>query len=401
MNEPNIPAVATTSQLCCRICNLNFLKKEEVGNHKLEAHPQLYFCSTCGLHFQEMNALRKHVDELHSLPKDVCLPPQASLSPVRSSTDNSAFFNNEARPRLYHCSTCGLDFKKKKVLRKHVDKLHSLSENVCPPLQAPLSPVHCSTDDSNFVKEEVCPQQHRCSACGLDFKKKKALRKHLDKPHPLLGEVCKPSKAALPPVRCHICDFASSEKEVLRKHKSESHPQCKHCTSKFLGLEELRSHQQETSHLYCPECDIYFLENDNHVTHVRNLQHATQYHCCDCDREYGTQELLANHCCNCDIVLRSQKKAARHPAKCPNLPQKCETGNEKRKPSRHIPCPAGGKCSKKFATPSALLNHLESGCCRSGMTRATMAELVIANDTNRYITSTDTAYSPAQESTRY
>ncbi|RAL67795.1 hypothetical protein DID88_008522 [Monilinia fructigena] len=56
---------------------------------------------------------------------------------------------------------------------------------------------------------------------------------------------------------------------------------------------------------------------------------------------------------------------------------------------RNIPCPTGGKCNKKFAMPSALLNHLESGCCRSGMTRVKMHLLVFAHDPNRYITSVE------------
>ncbi|KAB8297613.1 hypothetical protein EYC80_001421 [Monilinia laxa] len=56
---------------------------------------------------------------------------------------------------------------------------------------------------------------------------------------------------------------------------------------------------------------------------------------------------------------------------------------------RNIPCPTGGKCNKKFAMPSALLNHLESGCCRSGMTRAKIHLLVFAHDPNRYITSVE------------
>jgi len=59
------------------------------------------------------------------------------------------------------------------------------------------------------------------------------------------------------------------------------------------------------------------------------------------------------------------------------------------RPPRHIHCPTGGKCNKKFATPSALLNHLESGCCSSGMTRAKIHHLVLAHDSNRYITSVE------------
>ncbi|KAH6680914.1 hypothetical protein B0J14DRAFT_579637 [Halenospora varia] len=281
------------------------------------------------------------------------------------------------------CDKCNLTFSEKKALRKH--------------------------------KREVHPPSLRCTKCNLAFSKKKVLRKHKREVHP-------------PSFRCTECNLAFSKKKARFEHIREVHPKCKHCKKRLLGLEELRIHQQETGHFYCLECDIYFLGNDEHIAHVRNIQHTTQYHCCDCDREYTGQESLNHHCCDCDKVFISRRCLTKHftkrthirnttilePQLDSNLSQKCEVCNEefpskktlrkhlpsKHKAPRHIPCPVSGKCSKKFATPSALLNHLESGCCRSGMTRAKMAELVFAHDLNHYITSIDAACTPVQESAR-
>ncbi|KAH8674375.1 hypothetical protein BGZ60DRAFT_483840 [Tricladium varicosporioides] len=307
------------------------------------------------------------------------------------------------------CAECKLTFSGKKALRKHKRAAH-------------LPSLHCTECILVFTgkkalrkhKQAAHPPSFHCTECTLAFTGKKALRKHRLKVHLLQFQ-------------CTECDLVFSEKELRLEHIREVHPRCKYCKKRFLGLEELRSHQQQTSHLYCSGCNIYFPDNGEHIAHVRNVQHTTQYHCCDCDREHTSQESLNNHCCKCDKVFKSQKRLKQHftslthirnatalePQLDSNLSHRCETCNmgfpsqkmrrkhisSKHKPARHISCPVGGTCSKKFATPSALLNHLESGCCSSGMTRAKMTELVFAHDPNRYITSIDATCTPAQEST--
>ncbi|KAL2070080.1 hypothetical protein VTL71DRAFT_14760 [Oculimacula yallundae] len=167
-------------------------------------------------------------------------------------------------------------------------------------------------------------------------------------------------------------------------------------------------------------CDIYFPSLRKHLTHVRSIAHTTPHHCCDCDREYTSPETLSYHCCDCDEVLRNQRFFQRHfstkkhlrkvgaPVSSessrilPHKYNKCSKCDEtfltkkqlkshmsSHRPARNIPCPTGGGCRKKFAQASGLLNHLESGCCASGITRAKMHQLVFAHDPNRYITSVE------------
>jgi uncharacterized Zn-finger protein len=102
------------------------------------------------------------------------------------------------------------------------------------------------------------------------------------------------------------------------------------------------------------------------------------YHCCDCDEVLRNQKFLRRHFSGKKHIRKVGAPASR--SSC-NLPHKCnecdETFHRKKqlkghmsshRPPRNIPCPTGGKCNKKFAIPSALLNHLESGCCSSGIT---------------------------------
>ncbi|KAH7386391.1 hypothetical protein BKA64DRAFT_142527 [Cadophora sp. MPI-SDFR-AT-0126] len=232
----------------------------------------------------------------------------------------------------------------------------------------------------------------------------------------IINPLIVPASATTKSFSCPTCSLQFPDRKTALKHRWDEHPKCKQCKERFLGLAELQSHRQITEHCYCRECDIYFPNLGEHLTHARTTTHTTPHHCCDCDREYTNQETLSYHCCDCDESLRNQKLFRRHfsgkkhirkvglptSSSSRNLLYKCnkchEAFNHKKQlkghkpshePPRCIPCPAGEECHKKFAMPSALLNHLESGCCSSGMTRAKMHQLVFAHDRNRYITSVE------------
>lgn len=223
-----------------------------------------------------------------------------------------------------------------------------------------------------------------------------------------------PAAATANSFRCPRCSLRFSTKKTAHKHNQKEHPKCRQCNKRFLSLAGLQNHQQIADHCYCRECDIYFPSLEKHLTHVRSITHTTPHHCCDCGREYTNQETLSYHCCDCDKVLQKQRFLRKHREKhirrvgdpvsgiSRNLPHMCNECDESfhhkkqlrehmssHRPPRNIPCPTGGTCNKKFAIPSALLNHLESGCCSSGMTRAKMHQLVFAHDPNHYITSAE------------
>ncbi|KAF4622693.1 hypothetical protein G7Y89_g14333 [Cudoniella acicularis] len=428
----NMPAKAPKGPPCCQKCNITFSVKKELRRHRESVHQPPIQCPSCELTFVGKTAHRKHKWEAHP-PSVRC--PECDLLFVKSTYRQHRM---DAHPSSTHCVECALSFPGMNEYLEHRREAHP-------------SPYHCVECALTFPgmneqlehKRQAHQPIYRCSKCNITFPDKKARRKHKRKLHPPVPRCFKcnlifPDKKASrehkrkvhPPVlRCFNCDLKFSDKVVRREHKRQMHPQCKYCMVRLVGQEGLKSHQQITGHVYCLECDIPFQTMKEHTFHVRNLQHVVQYHCCDCDREYPSQEALDYHCCDCDGTYRSQELLSKHfkstshilnaalPKPLDNnpLPHTCGNCNEgfrtakrlkkhmlsKHKPPRNIPCPVGGKCIKKFATPSALLNHLESGSCRSGMTRAKMTELVFAHDQNRYITSIDAASSPIQESTKY
>ena len=55
------------------------------------------------------------------------------------------------------------------------------------------------------------------------------------------------------------------------------------------------------------------------------------------------------------------------------------------RPLGKIACTGGKGCKRQFTSPSALVHHLESGACRSGITRKSLNALVRSNDIEKLI----------------
>ena len=55
-------------------------------------------------------------------------------------------------------------------------------------------------------------------------------------------------------------------------------------------------------------------------------------------------------------------------------------------PLSDMGCLASSKCRRRFTSPSALLGHLESGACSSGVCKRDIDKLVLTHDTERLIT---------------
>lgn len=133
---------------------------------------------------------------------------------------------------------------------------------------------------------------------------------------------------------------------------------------------------------------------------------ATQFRCCDCERDFRNEEALADHL-RCSKVHRpgkegNKKKEKQNQQEEGNQGTKCEKCKKtfqnqgaleqhltsvRHKPLSNIKCIADAKCKKQFNCPSAQLHHLEAGRCMSGMTKTKLDAAIVANDTGRIITS--------------
>ncbi|KAE9373696.1 hypothetical protein N431DRAFT_438893 [Stipitochalara longipes BDJ] len=203
-----------------------------------------------------------------------------------------------------------------------------------------------------------------------------------------------PLEAQLPPLNKYPC------------------PECRRCYSQKPSLE---AHQRESLHASCYNCDIVSPTRKLHALHMqshspisaRKPSSATQFRCCDCERDFINEGALTNHL-RCSKVhgpgkgVKNKKKKLKQQEESSSQGTKCEKCNKAFKnqsaltrhlesvrhhPLSDIKCLADTKCKKKFNCPSGQLQHLESGKCASGMTKTKLNAAIAANDTRRIITS--------------
>lgn len=331
----------------------------------------------------------------------------------------------------YCCAICHVPFSESSTLQSHVMATHPYC-GLC----------KSQFDSLDLLQDHQKAQNHLyCKICGIGFFGKPARKSHNKTMHPPC-DVCRKRFDLLEHLQshqketghlyCSACDLIFSKKCDSRSHSKAMHPPCGLCRERFDSLENLQSHQKVTGHLYCSECDLFFTTNKIHIRHARAVEHTAQYHCCDCDREYNSQRSLDTHCCDCDKVFPSRTSLNRHfkkdrthrprvkdvqvqnnenvPHKCCKSAEECPSKKASKKHRskhsslRRIPCPLSEACKRKFITPSGLIDHLESGGCHSGMTRAKMHELIFAHDQSHHITDIGAGgltNSIEQESLRY
>lgn len=210
---------------------------------------------------------------------------------------------------------------------------------------------------------------------------------------------------------CPHCNPFDSHEALLEARLSpiDKHS-CPECRRRFAQEPSLDAHQRESLHAYCYNCDILSPTRGLHALHMQSHapilamtpSSATQFRCCDCDRDFKNEGALTDHL-RCSKVhglgkggkKKKQKQQEDQRTKC----KKCERTfknlsalgrhltSVRHNPLSDIKCIADAECKKQFNCPSAQLQHLESGKCVSGITKTKLNAAITANDTGRIITS--------------
>ncbi|EOA90812.1 uncharacterized protein SETTUDRAFT_101140 [Exserohilum turcica Et28A] len=181
---------------------------------------------------------------------------------------------------------------------------------------------------------------------------------------------------------------------------------CGYCGKLCERLDIFEDHYIATGHCFCSECDLPFESQSAWENHCEVELHASEYRCCNCDITFKDI-----HALNAHMASRAHRKplqqkhkvnarkagkattvsAGDHMCKIcrrtvPSLQsfqQHCES--LKHKPISALSCPTGEGCKRKFSAPSALLHHLESGKCCSGMDRDDIYDIVQLYDKDHTI----------------
>lgn len=274
---------------------------------------------------------------------------------------------------MYSCS-CGRNLKSPGSLLDH-----KRSTGHC----------YCQRCDKFFAHNEdlgkhdlALHSSFSCGTCKQEFSQLKNLQSH---------------QRSMTHCYCRLCNRYFDNQGTVRRHYAALHEHpCQSCSQVFKTLDLLHDHQRSTSHCYCLECDRYFVNPEAIAQHLKSSIHVSQFHCCDCDRDFVDQQALEQHlrdkihspqesdcgsnsdsyeCHKCQREFLNETALKQHLASLVH------------NPLSNIRCVASSKCKARFTSPSALLHHLESGGCRSGMDRKKLNHLVQSNDNERIISS--------------
>ncbi|KAF2797085.1 hypothetical protein K505DRAFT_299062 [Melanomma pulvis-pyrius CBS 109.77] len=165
----------------------------------------------------------------------------------------------------------------------------------------------------------------------------------------------------------------------------------------------LNDHHIATGHCFCSECDLHFQFQTTFTLHRENEMHASEFKCCDCNIFFKDVHALTAH-----MTRRVHRKPKNETSvlamghvcsKCQRTFKSTESLEQHRQSVKHKPlsalsCPLGKGCRGNFTSPSALLHHLESGNCKSGMDRDKIYRIVQSCDEDGNILSR-TALTPS------
>lgn len=243
-----------------------------------------------------------------------------------------------------------------------------------------------------------------CDVCAQDFtsNRRGSLREH---------------KKATGHCVCPKCNKVLASLDGVAQHDRVVHDwKCPQCSIKLVTKKSLARHQRKLGHCYCGDCNRVFGTPAALKSHLETSEHSTEFRCCDCDRSFVSSNALEQHlrckthkrkanahiCQQCRQQYKSAGALAQHAgehrrqtkAACQKCSRKFKSTDALEQhmnsvvhhPLGDIRCIFGASCGKTFSSPSALLHHLESGACSSGMSRAALNEIIVAHDEDRVIT---------------
>ncbi|KAI4129981.1 MAG: hypothetical protein LQ338_001987, partial [Usnochroma carphineum] len=237
-----------------------------------------------------------------------------------------------------------------------------------------------------FISHNSNQHNYICDACNKTYAEFEAFQEHQRSTYHCY---------------CHSCDrfFVTAQDDEAHK-RSVHYRRCGECDRMFAADDGLREHQKAKGHCYCEDCDRFFADKEAKAQHLRDTIHVSEFRCVECERDFVNEQALAQH-------LRDKKNHFRPAPPAPEIKAlkdgsyKCDKCDrifacledlEKHlaslihKPLSKLKCIASSKCKGTFTSPSALIQHLESGGCGSGLTRAELHRLIQQHDSENMIT---------------
>lgn len=193
-----------------------------------------------------------------------CLLCQPASLVVYDTKTISIHLKTDHNERVYVCSICGLDFRKRNPYNDHMDEHMA------------------ATSDGTY----------ECDVCKETFTDSRQFRIHK-----------KTHSASIKIWPCKECGKKYSSKNLLDEHMNMhtgARPyQCPHCpkdfASKYTLTAHMKIHYDRKRPFECKECGKSFFSNQNLTQHVRTHTGVKEYECDVCKKKFGSQHNLEVH----------------------------------------------------------------------------------------------------------
>ena len=207
----------------------------------------------------------------------------------------------------------------------------------------------------------------------------------------------------------HVCRDSCRHPPVAQYNFSIHKCDC--CGKLCNRLDILEDHRIATGHCFCSECNLSFQSQSAWRIHHEVELHASEYRCCDCNISfkdiYALDAHMGSRVHRKPLQQRSHDntRKAKQVTMASTDDQTCKICRRtfssfqslrqhresvKHKPLSALRCPIGKGCRGEFSAPSALLHHLESGKCCSGMDRDDVYDIIQLYDKDHTIHSLPT-----------
>ena len=204
------------------------------------------------------------------------------------------------------CTLCDYKTLKRRLLRFHILRCHSIHSKSCPICKATFA---LNKDLKSHMKnhEPKIP----CTLCRCKFVRQRTLENHMAQAHGDNSAKPKPSptkenKQAL--YKCDQCTYITENRRYLKHHVLRNHTErehtCKECNKKF-GLEkDLRQHMKNhtsANHVQCEECGKTLKSKFALHLHINSIHrgiknlYKKEYVCDHCGKLCANKTIYNDH----------------------------------------------------------------------------------------------------------
>nr|CAI5857397.1 unnamed protein product [Callosobruchus analis] len=390
------------NELQCEECFEVFTCERDLSAHWNVNHgPKLYPCNICKLKFILPSILKKHTEVVHNSGTRLRTLIQCYACVQQFDTKELLDEHHKlVHPKDYHCGHCGIVFKLKQELRRHIQEKHiSVGKNG----EDELSEVQLTRQVDRLLDHQDIGRFFRkaskrkktleissldgqgtkyyCNWCGKSLCSLLNLRKHLDL-HTFYCDICgavydsikrlalhKRKHADEKPYVCTVCSMRLNRN--ISDYNSEKTSVCKVCS--MCGLKEhlptCRGSCKEPdavtsrSDLYeCRFCTEVFKSRELRNKHI-SYSHRSRYVCDNCGKPEFSINALRKHfqtCVKSDVPSKINDELLKEEHfKCPYCSGVYRSQDTfKRHLARHHTSCVCEKCGKVLSSLESLTHHM-------------------------------------------